>query len=336
MTTEAETTVDPEESAGADAELAAWNEDDAGSTSETADAEARAASGTAANAPATSGAKGGESGAGRAEKKTALQLAEERAASKQGGTASPAASDGGRGPAPAAAAASGTDQTATAKAGEPKKAEDAPGQGKPAAAAGSLSERIKAYVKSVLDTHKDLVLADPTPEDANATTALAKLHEEMPAISQMIALHAEVQRDAILSQVRDEVRSLLGGDEAGGGVQQLRVQLQAVQEQLGRERLFGALRSEEYGMPDAERIVEDSKFLEWLGKQTPGMQGLARSPDPEDAAALLRAYKESTGTRSGTSVHRRSIRSSRAAAGDGRVQGGDEVDLEATFDQTEV
>jgi hypothetical protein len=335
MTTEAETTVDRDDSAGADAELAAWNEDDAGSTSETADAEARAASGTAANAPATSGAKGakgGESGAGRAEKKTALQLAEERAASKQVGTTSPATSDGGRGPAPAAAAASGTDQTATAKAGEPKKAEDAHGQGKPAAAAGSLSDRIKAAVKSVLDTHKNLVLLDPSPEDANATTTLANLHAEMPAISQMIALHAEVQRDNILS----EVRALLGGDEAGGGVQQLREQLQAVQEQLGRERLFGALRSEEYGMPDAERIVEDSKFLEWLGKQTPGMQGLAHSPDPEDAAALLRAYKESTGTKSGPSVHRRSIRSSRAASGDGRVQGGDEVDLQATFDQTEV
>jgi hypothetical protein len=338
MTTEAETTVDPDDSAGTDAELAAWNEDDAGSTRAPADADARTASGTAANAPATSGApgaKGAESGAGKAEKKTALQLAEERAASKHGGTTSPAASDGGSGPAQAAAAASGTEQTTTAKTGEHKKAGD-PGQGQPAADPGSLSDRIKAAVKSVLETHKDLILADPSPEDANATTTLANLHAEIPAITQLIALHTETARDAILSQVREDMRALLGGDEAGGGVQQLREQLQAVQEQLGRQRLFGALRSEEYGMPDAERIVEDPKFGEWLGKQTPGMQGLAYSPDPEDAVALLRAYKESTGTKSAANVNRRSIRSSRAAAGDGRVHGGEEVDLEATFDQTEV
>lgn len=87
-------------------------------------------------------------------------------------------------------------------------------------------------------------------------------------------------------------------------------------------------------IPDAEQILSDPQFTNWLNQQTPGIQSMFSSSDPNDAVYLLKEYKNAVSA----NAERRAKQAQQLSAttlptGRNTPKGGEEVDENALFDQ---
>jgi len=87
-------------------------------------------------------------------------------------------------------------------------------------------------------------------------------------------------------------------------------------------------------IPDAEQILSDPKFTNWLNQQTPGIQSMFSSSDPNDAVYLLKEYKNAVSA----NAERRAKQAQQLSAttlptGRNTPKGGEEIDENALFDQ---
>ncbi|HHT7859299.1 hypothetical protein [Pasteurella multocida] len=87
-------------------------------------------------------------------------------------------------------------------------------------------------------------------------------------------------------------------------------------------------------IPDAEQILSDPQFTNWLNQQTPGIQSMFSSSDPNDAVYLLKEYKNAVSA----NAERRAKQAQQLSAttlptGRNTPKGGEEIDENALFDQ---
>jgi len=142
-------------------------------------------------------------------------------------------------------------------------------------AKGPLVEKFNAMLGKL----KDVKILDPIDGDDKHESTFGQLAEEYPAVMQAV----QVVADTMISEAVQKIGGRLEGRVA------------ELQGQLARSELFKTLAGDKFGHPDAEQVAASPEFREWARKQSPGVQRLANSPDPADAAMVLNAYKEATG-----------------------------------------
>ena len=163
--------------------------------------------------------------------------------------------------------------------------------------------------------------AEQYPETAAVAVAIAK-HISKQAVGEA----GKAQADAIKTAVEAAVAPL--------------------QEQIATTNFWmdvqNPSRDGSPGMPDALATARSDGFKEWKGKQRPAIQRLCTSNDPEDAIAVLAAYKEhkarenkAAGDKKRGASHKRETdihrESSRGRAADG---GGGKDGEEGSFDDS--
>ncbi|MDC4235825.1 hypothetical protein [Pasteurella multocida] len=87
-------------------------------------------------------------------------------------------------------------------------------------------------------------------------------------------------------------------------------------------------------IPDAEQILADPQFSTWLNQQTPGIQSMFSSDDPNDAVYILKEYKNAISA----NAERRAKQAQQLSAtalptGRNTPKGSEEIDENALFDR---
>lgn len=87
-------------------------------------------------------------------------------------------------------------------------------------------------------------------------------------------------------------------------------------------------------IPNAMQIAQDPQFHAWVQKQPSGVQALFRSNDPNDAVYLLSEYQKTVSARKEQTTKReQKLAAMTLPHGNSNPKGGEEVDVDALFDQ---